>query len=630
MKRIKKFVAVLLLSLTLFNSIFLSYSMTVRAAQAIPATMTVIEALLSLFCLEVGLGNQRDFISNSEFNDYVNAVANGQMVSMPSYGEVNFSDSESILSFMTWASALNYTAADDDVLKLAKVLDSTSYKNTGTAATNSMQQHIDSVVGDYNGSSEALAEDVRKTFRVITGGGSSSGNNDDNNMNSSRWKIFGGIIASVLLGSAGKFCDYLDSLQTPEETEYTEYDSAFSDAGGFVPGASLSNFSYTADSSYSSYSSYKVIVDVGLINNRFIQRIMPASYAEYGACFICDPYMTFYCLNSNQVLENKKYGLFIHNMEDNTFSHSIEGFFNQGEYANNGYVSYLPVFSDTKTAYAFFREGDTSGILNLVDDSAYSNFRKTAPSSYPTFSTNIDKWMNKNPSIDDFPDAVPDLLDVSDSVAGTGDAVPSIDDAIAEKAGVDPGTDSDADTDTGTSINYMGILGKILNAILVLPKSIWQFFTDPFGTILEDWQELLQWLKTIQNWLANFKADLLAAIAGTGEPKNPWGTVDGSGDDSSSGGAVNLINGLLMLLSILYMLLCIFLHLLEFIINIFKIPADPGFITGDFAVGFEYIKTVQLSPLSISVYDFLMGLVHILLFFSIVKVLKKHIDKIHI
>ena len=49
-----------------------------------------------------------------------------------------------------------------------------------------------------------------------------------------------------------------------------------------------------------------------------------------------------------------------------------------------------------------------------------------------------------------------------------------------------------------------------------------------------------------------------------------------------------------------------------------------------FAIGFEYIKTVQLSPLSISVYDFLMGLVHILLFFSIVKVLKRHIDKIHI
>ena len=273
MKRIKKFVAVLLLSLTLFNSIFASYSMTVRAAEAIPATMTVIEALLSLFGLEVGLGNQKDFFSNSEFTDFVSAVANGQTVSMPSYGEVNFSDSESILSFMTWASALTYTAADGDVLKLAKVLDSTSYKNTGTAATNSMQQHIDSVVGDYNGSSEALAEEVQDTFTVINGGSSSN-----NNMSPNRWDMFTALMSTFLLGAAKDFNELIDNFTTPEETEYTEYDSAFSDAEGFVPGASLNNFSYTADPSYSNYSSYKVIVDVGIINNRFIQKIVPASY----------------------------------------------------------------------------------------------------------------------------------------------------------------------------------------------------------------------------------------------------------------------------------------------------------------------------------------------------------------
>ena len=625
MKRIKKFVAVLLLSLTLFNSIFASYSMTVRAAEAIPATMTVIEALLSLFGLEVGLGNQKDFFSNSEFTDFVSAVANGQTVSMPSYGEVNFSDSESILSFMTWASALTYTAADGDVLKLAKVLDSTSYKNTGTAATNSMQQHIDSVVGDYNGSSEALAEEVQDTFTVINGGSSSN-----NNMSPNRWDMFTALMSTFLLGAAKDFNELIDNFTTPEETEYTEYDSAFSDAEGFVPGASLNNFSYTADPSYSNYSSYKVIVDVGIINNRFIQKIVPASYVEYGACFILNPYMNFYCLNNNQVLESKNYDTFIHIFESDTFYHSVEGFFNQNEFTDYGYVSYIPVFSDTTSAYAFFNEGDTSGILNLVDDSAYPNFKKTAPSAHSTLSTNIDKWMNKNPSIDDFPDAVPDLLDVSDNVAGTGDAVPSIDDAIAEKAGVDPGTDSD--TDTGTSINYMGILGKILNAILSLPKSIWEFFTDPLGVILQDWQELLQWLKDFQLWLANCLAGLLEAVTGLGEPKNPWGAIDGSGSgsDSSGSGTVNLLNGILLIVYILFKLLQIFLHLLEFIINIFKIPATPGFITGDFAVGFEFIKTVQLSPLSISVYDFLMGLIHILVIFSVVKVLKKHIDKLRI
>lgn len=622
MKRIKKFVAVLLLSLTLFNSIFASYYMTVRAAEAIPATMSVIEALLSLFGLEVGLGNQKDFFSNSEFTDFVGAVANGQTVSMPSYGEVNFSDSESILSFMTWASALTYTAADGDVLKLAKVLDSTSYKNTGTAATNSMQQHIDSVVGDYNGSSEALAEEVQDTFTVINGGSSSN-----NNMSPNRWDMFTALMSTFLLGAAKDFNELVDKFTTPEESEYTEYDSAFSDAEGFVPGASLNNFSYTADPSYSTYANYKIIADVVPNNTAFVQMIVSENDIE-GLCFIIDPYMTLYKFQSDLSYEIKNFIRFTHNRELGGFYHSSQNFFNQSEYAS--YVSYIPVFSDTASAYAFFNEGDTSGILNLVDDSAYPNFKKAAPSAHSTLSTNINKWMNKNPSIDDFPDVVPNLLDVSDSVAGTGDAVPSIDDAIAEKAGVDPGTDSD--TDTGTSINYMGILGKILNAILSLPKSIWEFFTDPLGVILQDWQELLQWLKDFQLWLANCLADLLEAVTGLGEPKNPWGTIEGSGSgsDSSGSGTVNLLNGILLLVYILFKLLQIFLHLLEFIINIFKIPATPGFITGDFAIGFEFIKTVQLSPLNISVYDFLMGLIHILVIFSVVKVLKKHIDKLHI
>ena len=632
MKRIKKFVAVLLLSFTLFNSIFASYSMTVKAAEAIPATMTVIEALLSLFGLEVGLGNQKDFFSNSEFTDFVSAVANGQTVSMPSYGEVNFSDSESILSFMTWASALTYTAADGDVLKLAKVLDSTSYKNTGTAATNSMQQHIDNFVGDYNGSSEALAEDVQETFRVITGGGSSDDNNDDNNnMNSSRWKIFGGIIASVLLGSAGKFCDYLDSLKTPEETEYTEYDSAFSDADGFVEGKSYPVYSDSKDSYW--YNQNKEVIGYYLIDNIRATLLGASTNESYFFCAVVsnDSYIFYYChmLNGSP---DASLNIYYPNYTYFNGSSYSSSFLRGGDLCKNFTSLYCPVFPSLDAANLYLNEGDTSGILNLVDDSAYPNFKKAAPSAHSTLSTNIDKWMNTNPSINDFPDAVPDLLDVSDSVAGTGDAVPSIDDAIAEKAGVDPGTDSDTDTDTGTSINYMGILGKILNAILSLPKSIWEFFTDPLGVILQDWQELLQWLKDFQLWLANCLADLLEAVTGLGEPKNPWGTIDGSGSgsDSSGSGTVNLLNGILLLVYILFKLLQIFLHLLEFIINIFKIPATPGFITGDFAIGFEFIKTVQLSPLNISVYDFLMGLIHILVIFSVVKVLKKHIDKLRI
>ena len=629
MKKIKKYIAVLLLSLTLFNSIFASYSMSVKAAEAIPITMSALDALLALFGIDVGLGNQSSFFSNQdEIIEFIDAVASGRTVNIPLYGEVNFSDGESILSWMNWAQKCHSRIAgnnvvdvafDTSILTLAKALDSASYKNSGVSATNVMEKQITNFISDYTDSVGDLGDAVKDAFSVVNG---TSSADDGKNMTPTRFGIFKAMIGSFLFGAADTIKDFSSSLRTPAETEYTEYDSAFSDAEGFVPGASLNNFSYTADPSYSNYSSYKVIVDVGIINNRFIQKIVPASYVEYGACFILNPYMNFYCLNNNQVLESKNYDTFIHIFESDTFYHSVEGFFNQNEFTDYGYVSYIPVFSDTTSAYAFFNEGDTSGILNLVDDSAYPNFKAKAKPMPDSFAGTIDKLLEVYPSIDTLKDKVPAILDTTDAVAGTADAVPAVEDAIAEAAGIGEVTDSE--TETGTSTGILGILSKILNAILALPANMLKVFTDPIGTINENWEELLKRLAAFGALAQGFFAAVLIAI-------NALPPINNDDNDSSDNtGTVNLLNGLLMLLSILYMLLCIFLHLLEFIINIFKIPADPGFIEGDFAIGFEYIKTVQLSPLSISVYDFLMGLVHILLFFSIVKVLKRHIDKIHI
>lgn len=78
------------------------------------------------------------------------------------------------------------------------------------------------------------------------------------------------------------------------------------------------------------------------------------------------------------------------------------------------------------------------------------------------------------------------------------------------------------------------------------------------------------------------------------------------------------------------MLLMIFLHLLEFIINIFKIPADRGFLGYGYVFeGFNYIKTVELIGMGVTIYDFLMLLIHIMIIFNVVKVLRKRIEKFH-
>ncbi len=643
MKKLKKLVAVVLLSLTLFNSIFTSYSITVQAAEALPVTMSALEALLSLFGLELGLGNQSEFFSNSEFSDFVTAVAGGETVTLEPYGEVNFSDGESILAFMTWASALTYSVADGNVMNAAKVLDSTSYKNSGTSATSAMEQKIFNYVGDYNGSSEALAEEVQSTFRVITGGGGSDdeGDEDDDEddeevMTPKRWDLFTSVMSTFLFGASEAFNGFIDKLSTPEETEYQDYSSAFDDVSGFVPGASFGKFSYIADPNYSSYSDYYVIGSGSHEHAPLVQFLLGSGYSNSSIFFMygSDGYIRLYeCTDvENFVIEKIKFNLFtVH--ENGKYYHSSQLYFNpdvSGDFVTC--VLYVPLFSDEASAKAYFTEGDTSGIENLVDDSAYPNFRKTAPTAISTLSNTISKWLDTNPAIDNFPAAVSNILDASDPVAGTSEAVPAVNEAIAETAGVDIDTDEDADTDTntGTSINYMGILGQILAAIKAIASQVWQFFQDPIGAIVQGIQDLIDLLKNLWIKLANYLETIIAAITALGEGNNPNGPINPDGDDNS-GGTVNLLNGVLLLIYILFKLLMIFLHLLEFIVNVFKIPATPGFIgDSDFATGFNYIKTVKLSPLDISIYDFLMGLIHITLIFSVVKVLKKHIDKLHV
>ena len=106
MKKIKKFVAVVLLSLTLFNTTFNSYVMTVQAAEALPITMSLYESFMSMFGLQVGLGGQTDYFNalQEDLNEYFQAIASRNTYSVPSSGEVNFSDPVSVFKYLQWAS----------------------------------------------------------------------------------------------------------------------------------------------------------------------------------------------------------------------------------------------------------------------------------------------------------------------------------------------------------------------------------------------------------------------------------------------------------------------------------------------------------------------------------------------
>lgn len=193
---------------------------------------------------------------------------------------------------------------------------------------------------------------------------------------------------------------------------------------------------------------------------------------------------------------------------------------------------------------------------------------------------------------------------------------------------------------TGLTNLYNGVLRIIeifpeqvqlvLGNIADLPAAMLQVFTDPLGAI----QSLLGALPSWAN-LQGYLDKILDALVDPGsllEPSNPGGE-DPGGDGSGSGSRFNplsLLNGLIYLILILILLLKIFIHCLQFIINIFKIEASPGFLPDEMVMGLNFLKQIEITGIGLSIYDFMMGLVYILMVFGVVKLLRGYAYKIHI
>lgn len=171
----------------------------------------------------------------------------------------------------------------------------------------------------------------------------------------------------------------------------------------------------------------------------------------------------------------------------------------------------------------------------------------------------------------------------------------------------------------------------VLGNIASLPSAMLQMFADPLGAIqsllglLPSWANLQAYLDKILQALLDPVSVVL--------PSDPGGT-DSGGDGSDGGGSrfnlSSLFNGLIYLILILILLLKIFIHCLQFIINIFKIEPTQGFLPDDMVTGLNFLKQLQIEGIGLSVYDFMMGLVYILMFFGVVKLLRGYVYKIRI
>lgn len=356
--------------------------------------------------------------------------------------------------------------------------------------------------------------------------------------------------------------------------------------------------------------------------------------------------------------------------------------------SNDSIETDIPLFSNIDDAKNYCLSGSLSGLLNYIPYDYHSMAAassdtlkqlpstKMDPNAIPALNNSMKKAANnveatdidKNKNNEAFISAVAAAVAAAlAELAPDPDPEPSVSPDPEPSTAPDPGADTD----------YTGILGLILAAIKAIASGIWDFFSDPMGAITtgltnlyngvlriieifpEQVQLVLGNIASLPDALLQVFADPLGAIqsllgalpswanlqayldkilqalldpVSVLQPSDPGGT-DHGGDGSGDGSKFNLsslFNGLIYLILILILLLKIFIHCLQFIINIFKIEPTQGFLPDDMVTGMNFLKQLQIEGIGLSVYDFMMGLVYILMFFGVVKLLRGYVYKIRI
>lgn len=357
-------------------------------------------------------------------------------------------------------------------------------------------------------------------------------------------------------------------------------------------------------------------------------------------------------------------------------------------FGNETYSFNFPFFESAEDANNYLNTGVFNGCLNDIPYD-YHSMTAAAPDTLENLSgTKLDPA--KVPAMNNAMKEAANGVEATgtDKEANNAEMIAAVKAAVAEalaEAQPDPAPEPTAAPDPepstapdpGTDTNYSGILGLILSAIKAIASGIWDFFCDPMGAIttglanlyngvlriIEIFPEQVQLvlgnitslpsamlqvfadplgaiqslLGALPSWanLQGYLDKILDALVNPGsllEPSDPGGE-DPGGDDSGGGSKFNLLsllNGLIYLILILILLLKIFIHCLQFIINIFKIEASPGFLPDEMVMGLNFLKQIEITGIGLSIYDFMMGLVYILMVFGVVKLLRGYAYKIHI
>lgn len=109
-------------------------------------------------------------------------------------------------------------------------------------------------------------------------------------------------------------------------------------------------------------------------------------------------------------------------------------------------------------------------------------------------------------------------------------------------------------------------------------------------------------------------------------------TQNDNNETENDSGFTNFLNLFMIVLFIIVMLLILFINCLRFIVLVFNIPAFDGLLDENILRGINYLKEVNLPLLgdNLSLYNLLLSCAYFVIFLSVIAVIRKKIDKIHI
>lgn len=227
---------------------------------------------------------------------------------------------------------------------------------------------------------------------------------------------------------------------------------------------------------------------------------------------------------------------------------------------------------------------------NFLGKDFYLDEEKPIDEVNPTLKIAKDAFFLKDISVSSIMDLAQTIAEMAPSSVGKEDSLDEIATLINGLTVTLPDV-VDGKNDVVQAVEGVG------EAILTLPRAIWLEFE---GT--------LEAIKT-------------KALTTT----RPW--EDGENQNNSLD-ITNIFSGIILLLLIVFVLLRIFLHCMIFIINVFRIPARPAFLPDEMIMGLEYLNTLEIPGIGLSVYAFMMGLIYILIMFYAIGVLRKSVDRV--